>query len=323
MSGSPFLKSIHEFMFARGYSKRTIDSYIYWIKYYIRFNNKVHPEELGEPEVIQFLSHLAVNRTVSPSTQRVALNALAFLYNRFLNQPLGDMAEFKRTKRQAKLPVVLTQEEVRSLFSHLNSKYKLLACLLYGSGLRRMECVRLRVNDIDLEQLHIRVWNGKGFKHRITTLAPELIPVIQSQIHRVKLILEEDITNPEFSGVWLPHALARKYQCANKELAWQYLFPSVKLSLEPQTGLVRRHHIDESGVNKAIATARKLAGITKLVSSHTLRHSFATHLLQSGADIRTVQQQLGHSDVKTTEIYTHVLKQGAQGVKSPLSDLLS
>lgn len=278
---------------------------------------------MGEKEVIAFLTYLAIERNVTPSTQRTALNSLAFLYNRFLEQPLGKMCDFTRAKRQPKLPVVLTQQEIRSLFSHIPKSYRLIAALLYGSGLRRIECLRLRVGDVDISQLQLRIWYGKGRKHRLTTLAPELIPAINRQIEHVKLILEDDLANSDFSGVWLPHALERKYKKANKELQWQYLFPSLRLSIDPSTGLIRRHHLDESGLSKAIAHARRKAGIQKMVSAHTLRHSFATHLLQNGADIRTVQQQLGHSDVKTTEIYTHVLKQGAFGVRSPLSDLFT
>ena len=323
MHNSVFLDSINNFMLTRRYSKRSISTYITWIKSFINFHHKRHPKDMGECEVIEFLSYLAVNRRVAANTQSVALNALAFLYNQFLNQPLGNMAEFKRSRRQAKLPVVLTVVEVQALFQHIDSHYKLVLGLLYGSGLRRIECVRLRVNDIDFSLKQIRIWSGKGFKHRLTTLAVELIPALQRQILRVKVRLEEDISNNEFAGVWMPDALERKYNNANKELGWQYLFPSFKLSLDPQSQAIRRHHIDESGINKAIASARKKAGIIKPVSAHTLRHSFATHLLQSGVDIRTVQQQLGHSDVKTTEIYTHVLKQGAQGVRSPLSNLLS
>ncbi|SER50716.1 integron integrase [Nitrosomonas sp. Nm51] len=322
MYRSPFLNTIAEFMLVRRYSKRTIKSYIAWIKAFINFNAQRHPKEMGAPEIERFLTYLATDRTVSSSTQAVALNSLAFLYNKFLEQPLGDLGAFKRAMRQPKLPSVLTQQEVKSLFKYLEPKYRLTAGLLYGSGLRRMELVRLRVNDIDFDHLQVRVWNGKGFKHRLTTLAPELIPAIRRQIERVDHFLTEDLEIDSYCGVWMPDALARKYPSASKELGWQYLFPSHKLSLEPGTLHIRRHHIDESSVNKAIRLARKKAGIVKQVTSHTLRHSFATHLLQNGADIRTVQQQLGHADVKTTEIYTHVLKQGAFGVKSPLSNLL-
>lgn len=322
MHKSPFLNQIDHFMKVRHYSRRTIKSYILWIKAFIRFNDYQHPKNMGSKEVERFLTHLAVNRAVSISTQSLALNAIVFLYNKFLEKPLENIGDFRRVKRPAKLPTVLTEQEVKLLFSHIEPKYKLMAGMLYGSGLRRIELMRLRVNDIDKDLKQVRVWNGKGYKHRITTLATELIPAINRQIHRVQVLLDEDLENSDFSGVWLPNALARKYKNANKTLGWQYLFPSIQLSREPATGLLRRHHMDESVINKALKRACQSAGITKQVSSHTLRHSFATHLLQSGVDIRTVQSQLGHADVKTTEIYTHILKQGAEGVKSPLSQIL-
>lgn len=308
-------------MLARHYSKRTIKSYISWIRSFIHFCHLKHPSELGTSDVVSYLTHLSVDRHVASSTQSVALNALVFLFDKFLEQPLGDLQAFRRSNRQAKLPTVLTQQEVAALFEHIDPKLRLLLGLLYGSGLRRMEAVRLRVADIDCDLKQIRVWNGKGAKHRFTTLAEELLPLIQHQIRRVENFLEEDLENKAYAGVWMPNALATKFKHANKTLNWQYLFASSRLSVDPESGLVRRHHIDESIINKAIKKAGKLAGIQKTISSHTLRHSFATHLLQNGADIRTVQQQLGHSDVKTTEIYTHVLKQWADGVKSPLSNL--
>lgn len=320
---SPFLRSVKEFMIAHRYSKRTINSYLYWIKAYIIFCNKQHPESLSASDVEAFLSHLAVVRNVSASTQALALNALSFLYSKFYDRPLGDLKPFNQGNRQAKLPTVLTQQEIRALFDQLTSVNKLYCALLYGSGLRRMELVRLRVNNIDFDQLSIQVWSGKGGKHRITTLAPELVEALSNQIAKVEAYFLQDLSNSNFGGVWLPHALQRKWPKAPKELGWQYLFPSSKLSIDPQTGSVRRHHVDESTINKAIRSARIKAGIRKQVSSHTLRHSFATHLLQAGADIRTVQEQLGHADVKTTEIYTHVLKRGAKGVSSPLSSVLS
>ena len=322
MYKSPFLNEISDFMMARRYSKRTIKTYITWIRAYINFNGKKHPSELGSADIKRFLTHLAVNRNVSASTQALALNSLAYLYNKFLGQPIDDMGDFKRANRQAKLPVVLTQEEMTLLLQQVPQQYKLLIGMLYGSGLRRMELVRLRVNDIDRSMKQVRVWNGKGFKHRFTTLAVELLPAIERQIMRIELLLNDDLQNPDYAGVWMPNALDRKYKNANKTLAWQYLFASVRLSIDPESNKIRRHHIDESMINKVIKQAGKVAGITKTISSHTLRHSFATHLLQNGVDIRTVQSQLGHADVKTTEIYTHVLKQGADGVKSPLSQIL-
>lgn len=322
MYKSPFLNDINDFMMVRRYSKRTIKTYITWVRAFINFNDKKHPSELGVSDIKRFLTHLAVNRHVSASTQAIALNSLAYLYNKFLEQPIEDMGEFKRAKRQAKLPVVLTQEEVALLLKQVPSQYKLLIGVLYGSGLRRMELVRLRVHDVDTSMKQVRVWNGKGFKHRFTNLAVELLPAIEQQTKRVELLLDEDLQNADYSGVWMPDGLERKYKGANKTLAWQYLFPSVRLSVDPETNLIRRHHMDESMVNKVIKQAGKAAGIIKTISSHTLRHSFATHLLQNGVDIRTVQTQLGHADVKTTEIYTHVLKQGAEGVQSPLSSVL-
>lgn len=323
MKKSPFLQSIREYMMVHRYSRRTIESYLVWVRAYINFHAKQHPKNLNEAHVQAFLTHLAVNRSVSISTQKLALNALVFLYNKFLDQPLNDVSAFVRVKRQPKLPTVLTESEVIQLLQHVEAANKLPIGLLYGSGLRRMELVRLRVKDVDCELKQIQVWNGKGYKHRLTTLAPELIPAIKRQIQRVEHYLADDVINDDYAGVWMPDALARKYPKANKSLPWQYLFPSYKLSVDPESGLIRRHHLDESGINKALKKAASKAGIMKQVSSHTLRHSFATHLLQNGADIRTVQQQLGHSDVKTTEIYTHILKQGADGVQSPLSRLLA
>tara|TARA_R110002096_G_scaffold17139_1_gene58972 strand:+ start:264 stop:1238 length:975 start_codon:yes stop_codon:yes gene_type:complete len=321
MSNSPFLNSVKEYMLTRRYSLRTIKTYQYWIKAFIIFHDKSHPESMGRDEIEAFLTYLAVNQKVASSTQALALNALMFLYNKFLDKPIEEMTEFKRSKRQAKLPVVLTPEEVKKLLSSMHSVHRLMAAILYGSGLRRIELMRLRVHDIEHSLLQIRVWNGKGFKHRVTTMAPELLPAINRQIKHVQTLLEEDLENDDYAGVWIPDALSRKYKNANKELGWHYLFPSVRLSIEPETNNIRRHHLDETLINKAIRKAKHKAGIKKQVTSHTLRHSFATHLLQRGADIRTVQTQLGHSDVKTTEIYTHVLKQGAHGVRSPLSDL--
>lgn len=262
-----------------------------------------------------------MERRVSVATQRLALNALAFLYNRFLDQPLGDVSGFMRSRVPPRLPVVLTRAEVSRVLSQLYGMPLIIASLLYGSGLRRLEAARLRVKDIDIDHLRIQVWNGKGYQDRLTTLAPEMVPQLQNQVERVRLYLREDSQHEQYAGAWLPSALARKHPNAQFSLGWQYLFPSAKLSLDPQSRRLRRHHIDESTINKFIRKASIRAGIEKLVTSHTLRHSFATHLLDSGADIRTVQEQLGHRDVKTTAIYTHVLKRGARGVRSPLSDL--
>ena len=318
---SPFLNSISDFMSVRRYSKRTVKSYLYWIRYYIVFHDKRHPEEMGALEVEQLLTHLAVKRKVAVSTQKIALNALAFLYNRVLEKPFGTLGEFNRAKTPAKLPVVLSRHEMTKLLHNMEGISQLVASLLYGSGLRRNEAVRLRVKDIDFDHHQLQVWNGKGYHHRLTTLAPELVPRLMQQIERVKMYLKEDSQLPQFAGVWMPDALSRKYREACRTLGWQYLFPSPRLAVDPESGKLRRHHIDESNINRALKRSAAGCGIEKQVSSHVLRHSFATHLLESGADIRTVQEQLGHQDVKTTEIYTHVLKRGARGVRSPLSDL--
>lgn len=318
---SPFIDSLARYMSVRRYSPRTIEAYLYWIKFYINYHQKRHPGEMGDLEVERFLTFLAIERRVSVATQRLALNALAFLYNRFLDQPLGDVRGFKRARVPAKLPVVLTRMEVSSLLARLDGMPLMIASLLYGSGLRRLEAARLRVKDVDFDHLQIQIWNGKGYQHRLTTLAPEMVPVLENQVARVRLRLREDSQQEQYAGVWLPAAMARKHPKAQFTLGWQYLFPSAKLSLDPESRQLRRHHIDESTINKFIRKASVRAGLEKHVTSHTLRHSFATHLLESGADIRTVQEQLGHRDVKTTEIYTHVLNRGARGVRSPLSDL--
>lgn len=322
-SRSPFLNSIADYMLVRQYSLRTVDTYLKWIASYIHYHQKRHPASMGDNEVASYLDHLVLDGNVSPKTQATALNSLVFLYKHIIKNELSLDLTFLRSKRQPKLPIVMTPEEVKLLMSHLDKRYYLIAGLMYGSGLRVMEAVQLRVQDIDFEYKCIRVWNGKGKKHRVVTLAIELIPLIRSQIIQVDEYLKLDIQNEQYSGVWMPNALAKKYPSASKSLAWQYLFPSYKLSADPETGEIRRHHFHQTGVRKAIKKAVNTAKLTKLITPHTLRHSFATHLLQSGADIRTIQAQLGHSDVKTTQIYTHVLQQGANGVRSPLSDLMS
>lgn len=320
---SSFLDSISAYMALRRYSKRTVEAYLYWIRYYIVYSGKRHPAEMGAAEVERFLTYLAVERSVAAATQSVALNALAFLYNRYLDQPLAGIDNYRRAKKQRRLPVVLTRAEVSRLLQQVPDASRLLVSLLYGSGLRRIEVVRLRVKDIDFDHCQLQIWQSKGFAHRLTTLAPELLPQLRGQIKKVEYYLQRDRLNASYAGVWLPGALARKFPQARQSLGWQFLFPSTRLSLDPDSGQLRRHHVIESTVNKLIRQAARKARLDKHVTSHTLRHSFATHLLESGADIRTVQEQLGHRDVKTTEIYTHVLKRGARGVRSPLSDLNS
>nr|WP_244223180.1 integron integrase [Pseudoalteromonas donghaensis] len=274
---------------------------------------------MGDAEVKAFLDHIVLKRNMSPRTQSAALNALAFLYKHIVKNELSLNLNFARSNRQPKLPVVMTPDEVKQLMSHLSKRYYLITGLMYGSGLRVMEAVQLRVKDINFDYKCIQIWNGKGNKHRIVTLATELIPLLRNQILQVEEYLRLDLQSERYAGVWMPNALTRKYPSANKSLAWQYLFPSYKLSDAPETGEISRHHFHPTCVRKAIKKALKQTNNTKVITPHTLRHTFATHLLQSGADIRTVQAQLGHSDVKTTQINTHVLQQGANGVVSPLS----
>ncbi|MGB0946940.1 MAG: integron integrase, partial [Pseudoalteromonas marina] len=279
------------------------------------------PSSMGNSEVEAFLDHIVLKRNMSAKTQSAALNALAFLYKHIVKNELSLNLNFARSKRQPKLPVVMTPDEVKQLMIHLSKRYYLIVGLMYGSGLRVMEAVQLRVKDIDFDYKCIQIWNGEGNKHRILTLATELLPLLRNQIMQVEEYLQLDLQNEQYAGVWMPNALARKYSSANKSLAWQYLFPSYKLRSDPETGEIRRHHFHPTCVRKAVKKALKQTNITKIVTPHTFRHSFATHLLQSGADIRTVQAQLGHTDVKTTQIYTHVLQQGANGVVSPLSKI--
>lgn len=306
-------------MFTRQYAKRTIKAYTSWITSFIHFHNKAHPSQMGDRHVIEYLEFLSLQKNVSPRTQAIALNALAFLYKHIEKRELSETLNFAKCKRQPSLPIVLTQQEVRQLLTHMPARHYLPAALMYGSGLRVMETVRLRVKDIDFDYKCIRIWNGKGNKNRIVTLAEELVPLLKQKIELTKQQLLLDKENANFSGAWLPYALASKYPMRDRELGWQYLFASNRLSIDPKTKLLRRHHVDETGIRKAIKKATKSANLTKNITPHTLRHSFATHLLQSGADIRTVQAQLGHSDVKTTQIYTHVMQQGANGVISPFS----
>jgi len=319
---SPLLSAIAEQMKMKRYAKRTVESYIYWIKAFINFNNKKHPIKCHDTEVEKFLSYLANERTVAPKTQALALNSLVYLYKSILLKPLTLELNFNRTNVQPKLPVVLTVSEISKLLTNLPSSILLPSQLLYGSGLRLMESLRLRIQDIDFDYLSLQIWFGKGGKHRRVTLAKELVEPLKNQISKAKLFYDQDMMRDNYQGVWLPYALAKKFPNAEKELKWHYLFPSNNLSIDPESQSLRRHHISESSLQKGIKqTANKLE-FEKNVTCHTLRHSFATHLLQRGADIRTVQEQLGHSDLRTTQIYTHVLEHGANGVRSPLSDII-
>jgi integron integrase len=321
MSTSPFLQHIIDTMYEKRYAKRTIETYLHWIKFYIYFHKKQHPATLSDSDVEAFLSYLVNTRHVAAQTQASALNALSFLYRVIIQKPLNLQLDFVRSQRQQKLPVVLTPDEVKRLLSKVEPNHHLAVTMLYASGLRLMESVRLRVNDIDFDYHCVRVWNGKGGKHRVVTLANELFPALKAHMIKVQHYLSLDLQDDRFSGVWMPNALRLKYQSANKELNWQYLFPAAKLSIDPETLLYRRHHINEKQIQRAIIAASHQAKLTKRVSPHTLRHSFATHLLQSGADIRTVQDQLGHADLRTTQIYTHILQRGGNSVVSPLSRL--
>ncbi|WP_370979745.1 integron integrase [Agaribacterium sp. ZY112] len=316
---SAFLDEVSNRMYKRRYAKRTIENYVLWIKRFINFHGKRHPQELNERHVEAFLDFLVLERNVAAQTQAQALNALVFLYKEIIVKPLSLELNFVKSTTPRKLPVVLTQQEIHVFLQAVAPHHQLACFLLYGSGLRLMECVRLRTHDIDFDYNCIRIWNAKGGKHRVVTMAPEIKTQLRNQIDIVRSFWIQDLDRQHYDGVWLPHALRRKYQYANKQLAWHYLFPSHKLSKDPETGHLRRHHIDESGLQKAIKAAAKESNIGKNITAHTLRHSFATHLLQGGADIRTVQDQLGHVDVRTTQIYTHILQRGANGVASPLS----
>lgn len=318
---SPLLEEVRAAVRTRHYSIRTEQTYIHWIKRFIYFHELQHPRDMGEPEVEKFLSHLAVHGKVAASTQNQALNALVFLYKYVLKRPLGEITAAVRAKRPERLPVVLTQEEVRRLFRYLHGMPWLVACLLYGSGLRVSEGVRLRVKDLEFERRAIIVRDGKGAKDRVVTLPDEVIEPLQTHLAWARTLHTKDL-GAGMGEVHLPHALQGKYPNAATEWAWQYAFPSRWTSTDPRSGVERRHHINESAVQKAVKQAVRNAGIHKPATCHTLRHSFATHLLERGMDIRTVQEQLGHKDVRTTQIYTHILERGGLAVKSPLGDVI-
>jgi len=316
------IDQVKEAVRLKHYSIRTEQTYVYWIKFYIRFNKYRHPSTLGSNHVKTFLSYLAMQRDVAGATQNIALNALIFLYKHVLHQELDDITGFSRAKKPQKLPVVLTQQEVQRIISNLDGSYWLAACLLYGSGLRLMECVRLRIQHIDFDNVAVHVINGKGQKDRVVTLAEELIVPLKRHIESVKNTHEKDLRDG-YGEVYLPHALARKYKSAAHEWHWQYLFPANRRAIDPRDNKMKRHHINESSLQKQVKKAVRKSGISKPASCHTLRHSFATHLLERGMDIRTVQEQLGHKDIRTTQIYTHVLNRGGNAVLSPLGDTLN
>lgn len=318
---SELTKQVRDYLRSRQYSKRTERTYLHWIHQYFRFSHGKDPRSLGENHVAAYLEYLAIKRSVSPATQKTALNALVFLYRRILGREDFNLGDFAHAKVHRRIPVVLTRGEVRQLLQELQGAHRLCAELMYGSGLRLMEACRLRVKDIDLDRLAILVRDGKGRKQRVTTLAECCTPMLRRQLAQVKLYWQEDLEVSDWGGVYLPYALERKYPQAAFELAWQYLIPATHRVLDKRCGKIRRHHIGEQTIQRAVKSAVRRSGIHKQASCHTLRHSFATHLLERGADIRTVQEQLGHSDVRTTEIYTHVLNRGGLAVRSPLSDL--
>ena len=311
------LQRLREAIRVRHYSIRTESSYVDWVRRFIVFSGKRHPAELGASEVAAFLTHLAVERGVAPATQNQAKSAILFLYRVVLGAELAWLDEVVAARDRRRLPVVLTPGEVRHLLEELNGTMGLLASLMYGTGMRVLEALRLRVKDVGFERREILVRQGKGGKDRVTVLPENLILPLQQQLAASRALHARDLADGA-GEVWLPNALAVKYPTAARTWGWQWVFPSPVKSVDPRTGEFRRHHMHTASLQKAVAVAARRAGIDKPCSPHVLRHSFATHLLQSGYDIRTVQELLGHSDVSTTMIYTHVLNRGGRGVRSPL-----
>lgn len=308
---------VRRHMRVKHYSLRTEKIYLGWIRRFILANAMRHPREMGVAEVEAFLSLLAVQRNVAASTQNQALSALLFLYRVVLGMELPWMEGVVRAKRPKRVPTVLSQDEVRCLLAHMEGRPQLLASLLYGTGMRLMECLRLRVKDVDFARNEITIRGGKGAKDRHTVLPKSLVEPLQREIERARVLHAADLA-AGFGATDLPYALARKYPSAGRDFGWQYVFPSVQRSIDPTDGVERRHHFDDAILARGLKAARVRAGIVKPLSAHTLRHSFATHLLEMGYDIRTVQELLGHRDVATTQIYTHVLNRNASGVMSPL-----
>jgi integron integrase len=298
-------------------SIRTEKQYSYYIKQFILFHHKRHPVELGENEIREYLSHLATDRNVAASTQNVALAALLFLYRDVLKKQLQRIDDIERARLPSRLPVVLTRAEVNAVLKKLSGVNLLAASLMYGAGIRLMECLRLRVKDLDFQYNQITVRTGKGDKDRVSMLPNSLKEPLRKHLLSLKLLQQQDLQRG-FGSVYMPHALARKYPSASRQFGWQYVFPARELTRDPRSKELRRHHLSESKIQRAVKDGVRAAGITKHATCHTLRHSFATHLLEDGYDIRTVQELLGHKDVRTTMIYTHVLNRGGKGVKSPL-----
>jgi integron integrase len=304
----------------RHLSIRTEQSYVNWIRRFILFHNKRHPREMSEREIREFISHLAVEGGIAASTQTVALSALLFLYRDVLKQELPYVSNIERARKPKRLPTVFTRAEVKRIFANLEGTHWLIAGLLYGSGLRLMECLRLRVKDIDFTYGQLTIRDGKGEKDRLTMLPQRLKQPLAQQLQKVKSLHEEDL-RAGCGEVFLSYALARKYPNAPKQWGWQYVFPAAHRSIDPRSGKERRHHLADSTVQTAVKKAMQKARLVKSGSCHTLRHSFATHLLEKGYDIRTVQELLGHKDVKTTMVYTHVLNRGGKGVLSPMDEV--
>ena len=314
------LDQVRDRIRVKHYSIRTETQYVQWIKRFILFHGKRHPQEMGAAEVEAFLTHLAVDGQVSASTQNQALSALLFLYKEVLAIDLPWLGNVVRAKQPKRLPVVLTRTEVREVLVRMNGVYGLMANMLYGTGMRLMECVRLRVKDVDFERGEILIREGKGGKDRVTMLPASVVSGLRTHLEQRRMLFEDDKRIGK-ADVFLPDALAKKYPNAATEWCWQYIFPSGSFSVDPRSGAERRHHVDEKLLQRAMKKAVQVSGIAKPATPHTLRHSFATHLLEAGYDIRTVQELLGHNDVSTTMIYTHVLNKGGRGVLSPLDQL--
>lgn len=314
------MDQVHQVLSYHHYAYRTEQAYCDWILRFIRFHGNTHPRDMGKPQIDAFLSHLTTHGRVSAATQRQAVNAIVFLYRQVLDQPMEDRIEPVRAKRHARLPVVMTQEEIHRVLTQMEGTHLLMARLLYGGGLRLMECVRLRVKEVDLDRGLLYIRAAKGDKDRTTLLPTTVHGDLRKHLDRVKGLHEHDLERG-FGEVYIPEALARKLGGAPREFRWQYVFPAKNLSTDPRTGQVRRHHVLESGLQKAVKIAADRAGIAKRVSCHTFRHCFATHLLENGVNIRVVQELMGHADVKTTEIYTHVMRKDLTAVVSPLDRL--
>ncbi len=319
MGNSPvkLLDKVRQCIRLKGYSIRTEKSYVSWIKRFILFHGKRHPQDMGKPEIETFLSHLVMKRNVASSTQNQAFNAILFLYNHVLDVDMPEDINALRSKKPVRVPTVMTREETLKLITMMHGTHQLMAKLIYGCGLRVMECIRLRVKDIDFAMNQIVVRDGKGKKDRITVLPDGVKPTLKEHLVYVKRLHQDDLARG-YGRVYLPNALAKKYPNADRQWGWQYAFPAKTLSKDPRSGMKRRHHLHVSCIQKAIRKAVNLCAVGRPVGCHTLRHSFATHLLAEGYDIRTVQELLGHKDVSTTMIYTHVLNRGGKGVRSPL-----